>query len=98
MAQQRLVERALADSVTFLPYDLPFACKRTVAALRPDVLVLEYTELWPHLIRAASKAGTRLALTNGRISPEYVNRYRMLFGIAGNLLDRFDLLLMRAEE
>jgi 3-deoxy-D-manno-octulosonic-acid transferase len=98
MAQQRLVRSQLADYVTFLPYDLPFACKRTVAALRPDVLVLEYTELWPHLIRAASKAGTRLALTNGRISPEYVGRYRMLFGIAGNLLARFDLLLMRAED
>jgi 3-deoxy-D-manno-octulosonic-acid transferase len=98
MAQQRLVKSQLADYVTFLPYDLPFACKRTVAALRPDVLVLEYTELWPHLIRAASKAGTRLALTNGRISPGYLNRYRMLFGVAGNLLARFDLLLMRAED
>jgi len=98
MAQQRLVKSQLADYVTFLPYDLPFACKRTVAALRPDVLVLEYTELWPHLIRAASRAGTRLALTNGRISPGYLNRYRMLFGVAGNLLALFDLLLMRAED
>jgi 3-deoxy-D-manno-octulosonic-acid transferase len=98
MAQQRLVRSQLADYVTFLPYDLPFACKRTVAALRPDVLVLEYTELWPHLIRAASSAGTRLVLTNGRISPGYLNRYRMLFRVAGNLLARFDLLLMRAED
>jgi 3-deoxy-D-manno-octulosonic-acid transferase len=98
MAEQRLVKSQLADYVTFLPYDLPGACKRTVAALRPDVLVLEYTELWPHLIRAASRAGTRLALTNGRISPEYLNRYRTLFRIAGNLLRRFDLLLMRAED
>jgi len=98
MAEQRLVRSQLADYVTFLPYDLPGACKRAVRALRPDVLVLEYTELWPHLIRAASGAGTRLALTNGRISPEYLNRYRVLFAIAGNLLRRFDLLLMRAEE
>jgi 3-deoxy-D-manno-octulosonic-acid transferase len=98
MAEQRLVRSKLADYVTFLPYDLPFACKRAVAALRPDVLVLEYTELWPHLIRAASRAGTRLALTNGRISPGYLGRYRALFLIAGNLLQRFDLLLMRAEE
>ncbi|TMB30752.1 MAG: 3-deoxy-D-manno-octulosonic acid transferase [Deltaproteobacteria bacterium] len=98
MAEQRLVRSKLADYVTFLPYDLPGACKRAIAALRPDVLVLEYTELWPHLIRAASGAGTRLALTNGRISPEYVNRYRALFRVAGNLLRSFDLLLMRAED
>jgi len=98
MAEQRLVRSQLADYVTFLPYDLPGACKRAVAALRPDVLVLEYTELWPHLIRAASGAGTRLALTNGRISPGYLNRYRALFRVAGNLLRSFDLLLMRAED
>src|SRR5216683_7676835 len=35
MAQQRLEE--LAQLVTFLPYDLPGACRRTLAALRPDV-------------------------------------------------------------
>jgi len=98
MAEQRLVRSQLADYVTFLPYDLPGACKRAIAALRPDVLVLEYTELWPHLIHAASGAGTRLALTNGRISPEYLRRYRALFRIAGNLLRSFDLLLMRAED
>jgi 3-deoxy-D-manno-octulosonic-acid transferase len=98
MAEQRLVRSQLADYVTFLPYDLPFACNRAIAALRPDVLVLEYTELWPHLIHAASRAGTRLALTNGRISPGYVNRYRLLFSLAGNLLLEFDLLLMRAED
>jgi 3-deoxy-D-manno-octulosonic-acid transferase len=37
-------------------------------------------------------------LTNGRIGPDNVRRYRLLFALAGNLLARFDLLLMRAEE
>ena len=96
MAQQKLA--GLADLVTFLPYDLPGACRRTLAALRPDVLVLEYTELWPQLIDAAFNAGVKLALTNGRLRPRNLRRYRILFGFVGNLLMKFDVLMMRADE
>jgi 3-deoxy-D-manno-octulosonic-acid transferase len=98
MAEQRLMALGLADAVTFLPYDLPGACRRAIAAIHPDVLVLEYTELWPQLIRAASSAGVRLAMTNGRISPQNLRRYRVLFAVAGNLLEQFDVLMMRADD
>ena len=98
MAQQKLVPQGLADLVTFLPYDLPGACRRTLAALRPDVLVLEYTELWPQLIDAAFNAGVKLALTNGRLRPRNVRRYRILFFFVGNLLTKFDVLMMRADD
>ncbi|HUJ27888.1 MAG TPA: 3-deoxy-D-manno-octulosonic acid transferase [Myxococcales bacterium] len=96
MAQQKL--QGLCELVTFLPYDLPGACRRTLAALRPDVLVVEYTELWPQLLHAASRAGVKLALTNGRLRPRNVPRYRLLFRAAGNLLELFDVLMMRSDE
>jgi 3-deoxy-D-manno-octulosonic-acid transferase len=98
MARQRLVPESLAGLVTFLPYDLPGACRRAIAALRPDVLVLEYTELWPQLIDAAAAAGVKLALTNGRLRPRNVPRYRWLFRLVGNLLEKFDVLMMRADD
>lgn len=98
MARQRLVPESLAQVVTFLPYDLPGSCRRAVAALRPDVLVLEYTELWPQLIDAAAGAGVKLALTNGRLRPRNVPRYRLLFRLVGNLLEKFDVLMMRADD
>ena len=74
MAQQKLLPQGLADCVTYLPYDLPGAVRRTLAALRPDVLVLEYTELWPTLIQAAARSGAKLVLTHGRIGPGNVGR------------------------
>ncbi len=98
MARQKLVSQGLADVVTFLPYDLPGACRRAIAALRPDVLVLEYTELWPQLIHAASAAGVKLALTNGRLRPRNVVRYRALFRLVGNLLSKFQVLMMRGDD
>ncbi len=95
MARKKLRE---ADVLAYAPYDLPGATRRAMAALRPDLLVLEYTEIWPNLIRAARKAGVRIALTNGRFNPERLSRYRALFRAIGNPLRAIDLFLMRSDE
>jgi 3-deoxy-D-manno-octulosonic-acid transferase len=96
MARKKL--EGVADVVVYAPYDLPGATRRAVAALKPDLLVLEYTEIWPNLIRAARKAGVRIALTNGRFNPAKLSRYRAFFGVIGNPLRRIDCFLMRSDE
>ncbi|MBS2025895.1 MAG: 3-deoxy-D-manno-octulosonic acid transferase [Deltaproteobacteria bacterium] len=98
MAEQKLLAQGLCDAVTWVPWDLPHAVNGALKTVRPDVLVLEYTELWPQLIHAASRAGIRLVLTNGRIGERNLTRYRVLFALLGNLLASFDLLLMRSED
>ncbi|HET7826023.1 MAG TPA: 3-deoxy-D-manno-octulosonic acid transferase [Anaeromyxobacter sp.] len=95
MARKKLVE---ADVLVYAPYDLFGATRRAVAALRPDLLVLEYTEIWPNLIRAARKAGVRIVLTNGRFSPDKLPRYRAFFRAISNPLRRIDCFLMRSDE
>jgi 3-deoxy-D-manno-octulosonic-acid transferase len=86
-----------ADLITFQPFDLPFVVGRTVRALKPDVLVLEYTEIWPNLIRAVKRQGGRVVVTNGRFSEAKLGRYRLMFALIGNVLQQVDLLLMREE-
>ena len=95
MARRKLTQ---ADVVLYAPYDLPFATRRAVRRLAPDLLVLEYTEIWPSLIRAARSAGARIVLTNGRFHPEKMHRYRALFRAIGNPLRAIDLFLMRSDE
>ena len=95
MARKKLTE---ADVIVHAPYDLFGATRRAVAALRPDLLVLEYTEIWPNLIRAARKAGVRIALTNGRFNPAKMARYRAFFRAISNPLRRIDCFLMRSDE
>src|SRR5512134_3207303 len=95
MARKKLAE---ADVILYAPYDLFGATRRAVAALRPDLLVLEYTEIWPNLIRAARKAGVRIALTNGRFNPAKMSRYRLFFRAISNPLRRIDCFLMRSDE
>jgi len=96
MATQRLLSQV--DAVLFAPWDLAGSTARAMTALRPDVLVLEYAEIWPNLIAAARRTGARVVLTNGRFSPERLRGYRTLFALFGNPLAELDLLLMREDD
>lgn len=96
MASERLAKQI--DGVVYAPWDLWGATKRAVRAIRPDVLVLEYTEIWPNLIRAARLAGAKVVVTNGRFSPDRLRSYRTLFAAVGNPLRDIDLFLMREDD
>ncbi|MFM2153510.1 MAG: hypothetical protein RL199_1945 [Pseudomonadota bacterium] len=81
--------------VTPQPFDTPWAVRGAMKAIRPDLLVLEYAELWPGLIRTASKTGARVVLTNGHLSEKRLAAYRRLFLLAGNPLRLLDRMLVR---
>ena len=85
MARERL--KGKIDAVVYAPWDMWGATRRAVRALKPNLLVLEYTEIWPNLIRAAHLHGARIALTNGRFSPAHLSRYLALFILIENPLD-----------
>lgn len=85
------------DGITYVPYDLPGSTRRAVRAIKPDLLVLEYSEIWPNLIHAVKTSGAAVAMTNGRISESLVKRYRFLYALIGNQLEKLDLMLMREE-
>jgi 3-deoxy-D-manno-octulosonic-acid transferase len=95
MGKERIKD---VDAITFAPWDLPGATRRAVHAIDPDLLVLEYTEIWPNLIRAAHRHGACIALTNGRFSPAKLRSYRMLFSLFDNPLKDIDLFLMREDD
>ena len=96
MGRGRLASQV--DAVVYAPYDLWGATRRAVRAIQPRLLVLEYTEIWPNLLRAARAAGVRVALTNGRFSPANQRQYRLLFSLIGNPLHDLSLFLMRGED
>lgn len=95
MATERLKDKI--DGVVFAPYDLWGVTRRAVRALKPDLLVLEYTEVWPNLIRAAKLSGAKIVITNGRFAPQRQRAYRTFFSLIGNPLRDLDLFLMRED-
>lgn len=74
MAEQKLA--GLAASVFYCPLDYRFAVRRVLRALKPALVVVMETEIWPNLWRDARLSGAGLLVVNGRISDKALPRYR----------------------
>jgi 3-deoxy-D-manno-octulosonic-acid transferase len=70
---RRLV--SAADVHIYYPLDIPWVVRRVMGVVRPDVFVPVETELWPNFIRICRDRGTRIVLTNGRLSPRSFRCY-----------------------
>lgn len=65
--------------VTYFPYDLRGCLQSSLEAIRPDLILLTETELWPNFIFTASQVFEIPVLTiNGRISPRSFKGYRKI--------------------
>jgi 3-deoxy-D-manno-octulosonic-acid transferase len=85
------------DGVFYAPFDWAGPVRRTLRGLRPALLVLMETEIWPNLIHEAKRHGARVAIVNGRISPRSFSRYRRIRGFMARVLSDVDLFLMQGE-
>ena len=94
-ATQKL--RDLAD-VFYAPADYVFAVRRVLRALRPSLVVVMETEVWPNLFREAKRAGAGLLLINGRISNRALGRYLALRWFFSGVLAQVDLLMAQSED
>lgn len=81
----------LASAVFYAPLDYRFAVRRVLRRLRPGLVIVMETEIWPNLFREACRSGARLLLVNARISdralPRYL-RFRWFFRHALSFPDR----------
>ncbi len=66
----------IADFITFFPFDLPLCTKLFFKKIRPDVILMAETELWPFFARYAKKCSVPLLLINGRISDDSFKTYK----------------------
>jgi len=87
-----------ADFIFYLPLDFPFILKKVFKKLKPSLLVLVETELWPNLIRQARNHGCKLSLINGRLSKKSSKRYLKLKSFFSLVLSHFDQFLMQSSE
>jgi 3-deoxy-D-manno-octulosonic-acid transferase len=80
------------------PLDLAGPVEKALSAVRPGILVLTETELWPLLIDRASRRGVRIALVNGRISERSLRRYGLVRRWFSRVLRQVSLFAMQSEQ
>ena len=62
--------------VSFFPFDAPLFMEQAVEKIRPNVMVLLETELWPGLLSCLKRRRIPIVMVNARLSPKSVSRYR----------------------
>jgi len=70
----------------YLPLDLPGAVRRFLDRVRPRLLVIMETEIWPNLYHQASARGIPILIVNARISEHSLGAYRRLRHLTGAAL------------
>jgi 3-deoxy-D-manno-octulosonic-acid transferase len=95
-AEKRLT--GLADGVFFAPLDYVWAVRRVLRRVRPSVVVILETEIWPNLFRESKRMGCGLILLNGRISDRAFPRYRRFAPVFSAVLELCDTILAQSDE
>ena len=70
------------------PFDFSWAVRRAIRHVRPQIIVLAESELWPNVLRAANQASVPVVVINGRMSPRTSRRYTKVARLARHLLFR----------
>jgi 3-deoxy-D-manno-octulosonic-acid transferase len=83
LARERL---PFADAVFYFPLDWIFSVRRVLRAVRPSVVVVLETEIWPNFLRVTRSQNIPVLFVSGRISERSFTRYR-------KYLDRFGFFL-----
>lgn len=84
--------------VTYLPFELSFAVRRFFERLRPSALVLCEGDLWPLVLREASRRSIPIVIVNGRVSERSFRRMRLLRRFLEPILGPVDAFAVQTTE
>jgi 3-deoxy-D-manno-octulosonic-acid transferase len=86
------------DYFIFFPFDLRWVVRKSLNIIRPDVIILVETEIWPNFVLEAKARDIPLILANGRISDRSFPRYRMAGKLLPPILDTISEYCMQSEQ
>jgi len=103
LARERM---AFADAIIYFPLDWAFCARRALTAVRPSLVLVLETEIWPNFLREAGRRKIPVVFVSGRISDRSFARYQSYLGVFGfflrpflrNALSNASAFLMQSEK
>ncbi len=94
------VQSAFGKNVhhVYLPYDLPCAMNRFLDSVRPKLVIVMETELWPNMITALHNRKIPLVIANARLSERSAKGYKKLGNFTRRLMSKITLIAAQNEE
>jgi 3-deoxy-D-manno-octulosonic-acid transferase len=77
------------DALFYFPYDLAFSVRRIIDAVRPQMVVIVETDIWPNFLMYLRRRQIPSLLVNARLSNDSFRGYRLLGGFARIVLESF---------
>ena len=88
----------VADFVTYFPFDLPVCDKLFFKKIKPDIILMAETELWPFFAYYAKKNNVPLLLINGRISDDSFKTYKYFGWFFKHIFNCYDGIFTQSRE
>lgn len=96
---QRLARQKFGEENVFhFPLDFTVAVRRWLRVLRPELVVIAETELWPNFLRCAHETKAHIAIVNARISDRSFKGYRRWKALLASVLQIPDLFLAQTDQ
>ncbi|OLB89259.1 MAG: hypothetical protein AUI12_02800 [Acidobacteria bacterium 13_2_20CM_2_57_6] len=86
LARERM---PFADAVIYFPLDWTFCVCRALEAVRPSLVLVLETEIWPNFLHEARRRKIPVVFVSGRISDRSFARYQNYFRVFGYFLCPF---------
>jgi 3-deoxy-D-manno-octulosonic-acid transferase len=86
------------DHYIFFPFDLRWIVRKALNLIRPDIIIIVETEIWPNFVMEAKRLNIPVVLVNGRISDRSFPRYRMAGKVLLPVLDSIADFCMQSEQ
>ena len=83
------------DLCIYFPFDFLPAVRRTLTSVKPELIIIMETEIWPNFTREADRRGIPVILANGRISDRSFSRYLKFSWFFRHALQLFSCLCMQ---
>ena len=85
----------IADLVFYFPFDWKWTVRRSLARIKPSVVLLMETEIWFNFIHESFKSGAHVAIVNGRLSARSLERYARIPKFIRRILGYVNIALMQ---
>ena len=84
------IRELFGDAVfhVYAPLDLPGAVRRFFRRVKPQLLVIMETEIWPNLYHQAAALGIPILIANARISDHSIDNYRRFHKLTSGALEK----------
>jgi len=97
IARQRFAKYGPGNTF-FFPIDLAWVANRVLDWIRPVMLIIVDTEIWPNVLHQACRRGVPVVLVNGRISAASFRYYRWARPVLRSVFRNYRALMMKSDE